>query len=138
MATARPEQPLVPTARFIEVAHRDAGQRVEHGHARVLSIRDPSHSAPSVAVPGEGVPGPPKLFAQGIGAALSTVGLALALGGVTTAAYVCVGLIAVAATLESLSVVCLGCTLFALQMRAGVIPASVCEECNDLWLRRAA
>jgi hypothetical protein len=30
----------------------------------------------------------------------------------------------------------MGCKVFALLMRAGVIPASVCEECNDLGLRR--
>jgi hypothetical protein len=26
-----------------------------------------------------------------------------------------------------------GCKVFALLMRAGVIPDDVCEECNDIW-----
>ena len=32
---------------------------------------------------------------------------------------------------------CLGCKVFAALMRVGVIPASVCEACNDLSLARA-
>src|SRR2546430_9052297 len=60
------------------------------------------------------VPGPPKRFAQGIGATLSVVALVLAFGfDATTLAYVCVTLILVAATLESVFACCLGCKLFA-------------------------
>jgi hypothetical protein len=85
------------------------------------------------------VPGPPKRFAQGIGAALTTSAAILALAvGATTAAYVLVGMLAVAAGLESILAVCLGCQLFALLMRAGVVPESVCEECADIWARGAA
>jgi hypothetical protein len=85
------------------------------------------------------VPGPPKRFAQGIGAALTTSAAILALAvGATTAAYVLVGMLAVAAGLESILAVCLGCQLFALLMRTGVVPDSVCEECADIWARRAA
>ena len=86
-------------------------------------------------------PGPPKRFAQAIGATLSTAALlAWALAGWSTAADVLVGLVAVAATLESAFGICLGCMLFARLMRAGVIPESVCEECADISrrLRRAA
>jgi hypothetical protein len=80
------------------------------------------------------VPGPPKRFAQLIGAALSVGAVVLAFGfGETTAAYVLVGLITVAATLESVFTLCLGCKMFAVLMRAGIIPASVCERCNDIW-----
>jgi hypothetical protein len=32
--------------------------------------------------------------------------------------------------------ICLGCHVFAVLMRVGVIPAEVCEKCNDpSWLR---
>ncbi len=80
------------------------------------------------------VPGPPKRFAQLIGATLSVGAVVLAFGfGETTAAYVLVGMITVAATLESVFALCLGCKIFALLMRVGIIPASVCERCNDLW-----
>ena len=79
------------------------------------------------------VPGPPKRFAQGIGATLSLTAAVLHFGfGATTAAYVVVAMIIVAATLESALGYCLGCAIFALLMRCGVIPASVCERCNNL------
>ena len=38
----------------------------------------------------------------------------------------------VAATLESVFAMCLGCKAFALLMRLGVMPESVCERCNNL------
>jgi hypothetical protein len=47
-------------------------------------------------------------------------------------------MVLVAATLESVFAYCLGCKIFALLMRAGVIPTDVCEECNDIWGRTAA
>ncbi len=82
------------------------------------------------------VPGPPKRFAQGIGATL-TVGAVVAYFGFgsASAADVLVALVLVAATLESVFAYCLGCKLFALLMRTGVIPEDVCEECNDIWNR---
>ena len=89
---------------------------------------------PRLPVAPKPVPGPPKRFAQGIGAAFSVTAAVLGLGfGNHTAAYVVLGLLIVAATLESVFAYCLGCKAFALLMRAGVIPASVCERCNDLW-----
>jgi len=81
-------------------------------------------------------PGPPKRFAQGIGAVLSTAALAAwAIAGWNLAADVLVGMIVVAATLESVFGICLGCKAFARLMRAGVIPESVCEECADISRR---
>jgi hypothetical protein len=80
------------------------------------------------------VAGPPKRFAQGIGVAFSVTAAVLALGfGLRGAAYVVLGLLVVAATLESVFGYCLGCRVFALLMRAGVIPAEVCERCNNIW-----
>ena len=52
--------------------------------------------------------------------------------------HVLVAMVLVAATLESVFAYCVGCKLFALLMRAGVIPTDVCEECNDIWSRGAA
>jgi hypothetical protein len=76
------------------------------------------------------VPGPPKRFAQGIGACFSVAACVLALGlGLHTAGYVVLGLLIVAASLESFLGFCLGCRAFALLMRVGVIPADVCERC---------
>jgi hypothetical protein len=81
------------------------------------------------------VPGPPKRFAQGIGVVFSVTAAVLALGfGLHTAAYVVLGLLIVAATLESVVGLCLGCRIFAILMRLGVIPEEVCERCNNLAL----
>ena len=81
------------------------------------------------------VPGPPKRFAQGIGAVFSVTAAVLALGlGLATAADVVLGLLVVAATLESVFGLCLGCKAFAVLMPAGVIPEEVCERCNNLSL----
>jgi hypothetical protein len=85
---------------------------------------------PRLGVAPRPVPGPPKRFAQGMGALLSVTAAVLGLGlGLHTAAYVLLGLLVFAATLESVFAYCIGCRLFALLMRAGVIPASVCERC---------
>ena len=82
------------------------------------------------------VPGPPKRFAQGMGAVFSVAASILALGfGLRGAAYILMGLLVVAASLEAFAGYCLGCRVFALLMRAGIIPESVCEECADLWSR---
>jgi hypothetical protein len=94
---------------------------------------------PHLGVAPRYVPGPPKRFAQGMGAAFSVTAAVLALGfGLRGAAYVVLGLLIVAATLESVFAYCLGCKIFGLLMRAGVIPAEVCERCNDIWGARTA
>jgi hypothetical protein len=85
------------------------------------------------------VPGPPKRFAQGMGVAFSTTALVLWLGfGQVGAAQVVLGLLLVAASLEAFAGLCLGCTVFGLLMRAGIVPEEVCERCNDLWGTGAA
>lgn len=85
------------------------------------------------------VAGPPKRFAQGIGATLSVAALIAWAGfGATTLALVLVAMIVVAATLESVFALCLGCKAFAGLMRVGVIPDEVCERCNDISLGAAA
>jgi len=82
--------------------------------------------------------GPPKRFAQGIGASLSVAALILALTGSTGAPLVLVAMITAAATLESVSGYCLGCAIFARLMAAGLVPDTVCEACNNLSLRAEA
>ena len=82
------------------------------------------------------VPGPPKRFAQAIGVVFSTTALVLWYGfGLGAAAWVVLAMLTVAAFLEAAFGLCLGCKAFALLMRFGVIPESVCEECGDLALR---
>jgi hypothetical protein len=79
------------------------------------------------------VPGPPKRFAQGMGAAMATVALVCWLVvGSDTATDVVLGLFVVAAGLESIFAVCLGCQVFAFLMRVGLVPERVCLECADI------
>jgi Domain of unknown function (DUF4395) len=82
------------------------------------------------------VPGPPKRFAQGMGAAMTSVATVLWLTGETTAAGVFVAMLVVAATLESVFAICLGCQIFGVLMRAGLIPEAICAECADITLAR--
>ena len=89
---------------------------------------------PRLGLPPKLVPGPPKRFAQGIGVAFSVTAAVLALAlDRWGAAQVALGLLAGAAFLEAAFAFCLGCRIFALLMRTGVIPADVCERCDDLW-----
>ncbi len=81
------------------------------------------------------VPGPPKRFAQAIGGVLSVGALAAFLLGTPTVSWVVVGLIAAAASLEAFAGICLGCIIFGRLQAIGLIPASVCEACNNLSLR---
>jgi len=80
-------------------------------------------------------PGPPKRFAQGIGAAFTitaSILLALDLG---TASRIVVAMLAGAASLEAFAGVCIGCKIFYAMMRIGILPESVCEECSDISRR---
>jgi hypothetical protein len=84
------------------------------------------------------VPGPPKRFAQSVGLVFSGGALlSVAFGGTTVAIVLIAGLV-IAATLESVFAICLGCIVFARLMKLGVIPESVCLECSDISRRLAA
>lgn len=83
------------------------------------------------------VAGPPKRFAQAMGATLTVAAAVLAVLGDRTETDVLLALVIVAATLESVFALCIGCKIFALLMRAGIIPREVCESCNDIWSARA-
>jgi hypothetical protein len=92
--------------------------------------------APRLPGPAPLVPGPPKRFAQAMGVVFSSTALVLWYGfGLSTAAWVFTGLLAVAALLESALAICLGCMVFGVLMRWGVIPESVCLECADISRR---
>lgn len=83
--------------------------------------------------------GPPKRLAQGMGLAMATTALALHyVARRPRAARVVLGTLAAAAGLEAAFGLCLGCKLFDLGMRVGLVPESVCEECRDIWRHREA
>ena len=94
---------------------------------------------PRVPFPDRPVAGPPKRFAQGMGLAMTSTAAVLALGfGERAAADVIAGLVVMAAGLESIFGFCIGCQVFAILMRRGLIPDDVCASCNDLSLRAGA
>ena len=83
------------------------------------------------------VPGPPKRFAQGIGAAVSTAAALLLAAGLAPAAWVLLAVLIAAASLEAFAGFCLGCTIFGFLQGRGLIPEDVCEACNNISLRGA-
>jgi hypothetical protein len=84
--------------------------------------------------PAKYVAGPPKRFAQAMGAAFTTAAAILWLAfGADTAADVLAAMLVVAATLESVFAFCLGCQVFAGLMRLGLVPAETRERCANIW-----
>ena len=76
-------------------------------------------------------PGPPKRFAQTIGAVFTVTATVLWFAaGEHTAALALVAVLAVVAALESGLGLCVGCKTFFLGMRLGLVPAAICEECR--------
>ncbi len=57
--------------------------------------------------------------------------------GLETAATVVLLVLAAAASLEAFAGLCLGCEMFRLGMRIGLVPETVCEECANIWARGA-
>ncbi|MEN9792899.1 MAG: hypothetical protein RL330_977 [Actinomycetota bacterium] len=87
---------------------------------------------PRIRRPHRLVAGPPKRFAQFIGATFTLIASVLVLLDAPTAARIVVAALVVAASLEAFAGVCLGCIIFARLMVWGVIPESVCRECADI------
>ena len=75
------------------------------------------------------VPGPPKRFAQGMGSVVTAAAVVTLALGQPMATQALLGLMIVAAGLESVFAFCIGCRIFAGLMRLGVIPAETCEAC---------
>jgi hypothetical protein len=88
---------------------------------------------PRLGLPEKLVAGPPKRFAQSMGMAFSGTALVLTILGYWGAAQIALGLLSVAALLESAFAICLGCLIFGVGMRAGIVPEEVCERCNNIW-----
>ncbi|MDQ5861332.1 MAG: DUF4395 domain-containing protein [Actinomycetota bacterium] len=82
------------------------------------------------------VPGPPKRFAQGMGTVVSTTALILFLAGAAPAAWIALAVLIAAASLEAFAGFCLGCVIFGVLQRRGLIPEDICEACNNVALKR--
>jgi hypothetical protein len=83
------------------------------------------------------VPGPPKRFAQLLGALISSTAAICWTLGAVGAGQLLLGLLIVAAGLESGLGLCLGCVIFGQLMRAGLIAEHICVECTTVGLRTA-
>ncbi|MDT4937127.1 MAG: hypothetical protein QOG80_798 [Pseudonocardiales bacterium] len=81
------------------------------------------------------VAGPPKRFAQLIGAIVTTSAVVFLAVGIPGATQSLLGAMIVAAGLESIFGYCLGCKIFGVLMRAGLIPEATCAACADISLR---
>jgi len=92
--------------------------------------------APRLGLP-KFVPGQPKRFAQAIGTFVTTAGVGFVAAGLFGLAQVVLGLMVVAAGLESIFAICIGCAVFGWLMRRGLVPEEICAECADISLRYA-
>jgi hypothetical protein len=79
------------------------------------------------------VPGPPKRFAQAMGAMFTLAALLAWALGSDLGAEVLLAVLLVPATLEAAFGYCVGCRIFALGIRSGLVPEEVCLECGDLY-----
>jgi len=84
------------------------------------------------------LPGPPKRFAQAIGAVFSITASVLFLADFTVASRIVTAALAGPALLEAALGFCVGCKMFSGLIRLGVIPESVCAECSDITTRLRA
>lgn len=84
------------------------------------------------------VAGPPKRFAQSIGAVVTLGGVLFLAAGHPGGTQVLLGLMIIAAGLESILAYCVGCKVFAGLMRVGLVPEETCAACADISLRVAA
>jgi len=83
-------------------------------------------------------PGQAKRFAQTIGAVFTVAATVLwYAAGEHTAALALAGVLAVFASLEAAVGLCVGCRVFYLGMRLGLVPAHVCEDCAAVLARSA-
>lgn len=87
--------------------------------------------APKLGLP-KFVPGPPKRFAQGIGAALTVAGTIFYFMGLTPITWTLLGALLVASSLEAFVGFCLGCKIFGYLQAWGWISEDICEACNSV------
>jgi hypothetical protein len=93
---------------------------------------------PRVAAAPRYTAGPPKRFAAAIGAVLTVGATVLWLAGATLPVVLIGVVMVVFPALEAVLGLCVGCQVFSLLMRLGVIPESVCVECADISRRAKA
>lgn len=81
-------------------------------------------------------PGPPKRFAALMGAVFSLAIPVFAYTGLPTVAWSLAAIMVLFPALEAFLGICVGCLVFGVLIRAGIVPERVCVECADITLRR--
>jgi hypothetical protein len=95
--------------------------------------------APKILKRFRAVAGPPKQFAQAVGLVFSITAIVLIYGfGLVGAAYAVLGVLVLFAGLEAFVGFCMGCFVFGYLMRWGLIPAELCQRCNDITFAGSA
>lgn len=97
---------------------------------------------PAVATAPRPTAGAPKRFAAAIGAVMTSAAtvlwvVSLATGSTAALATVVAiaGIMVLFPALESVLGLCVGCKLFAVLMRLGVVPEEICLDCADITRR---
>jgi hypothetical protein len=130
IALQSPEMLIVVAYGF--VARVTAGPRISP--LALLSLRV---ITPRLPGPHRLVPGPPKRFAQGLGAVTSGFAvLAYYAFGWPPVAWALAGLLVVLASLEAALRICVGCIIHAQLARRGILATPVCADCSDVRLVR--
>jgi hypothetical protein len=75
------------------------------------------------------VAGPPKRFAQGVGALFTLTATVLAGAGHASVAWTVAGVVAIFATLEATVAICVGCWVYARLQAAGLFASEACVNC---------
>lgn len=75
------------------------------------------------------VAGPPRRFAQAFGALVIGLSIVLRLLGWRYASWAVAGFLAMVSMVQAILNFCLGCALFGLLMRLGLIPKKTCDTC---------
>ncbi|YAL82313.1 DUF4395 domain-containing protein [Dermacoccaceae bacterium W4C1] len=114
------------------VARVLAGPRLSPLGALAMKVIAPRLGEPVLT------PGPPKRFAQAIGASFSVAALISNALGAHLLAVALIAVLTVFATLEAALGFCAGCYVFGHLMRWGLIPEDTCEACADIARRRSA
>jgi hypothetical protein len=78
--------------------------------------------------------GPPKRFAQTIGFCTASTATVLGYFGLTLASYSVWGFLGFLCALQFTTGFCLGCFIFGILMKAGLIPKETCNKCNNYFV----
>ena len=80
------------------------------------------------------VPGPPKRFAQAIGAVVTVGAVGFVAAGQADVARGLLGVMIVAAGLEGFLALCVGCKVYGVLIRTGIVREAACPACADIGL----